>query len=79
MDEPEAYGLPNAANAVLPARNNNRGYLATLVTAVVGVIGGLIALRRRREPPPAAVTAAPAPVPAAAPAAEASTVDGDAP
>ncbi len=51
MDEPEAYGLPDAANAVLPSRNNALGYLATLATAVVGVIGGLIALRRRREPP----------------------------
>jgi formate dehydrogenase iron-sulfur subunit len=52
MDEPEAYRLPNAANAVLPSRNNERGYLATLVTAVVAVLGGLIALRRRREPRP---------------------------
>jgi len=50
MDEPEAYRLPNKANAVLPSRNNARGYLATLVTAVAGVVGGLIALRRRREP-----------------------------
>jgi len=50
MDEPEVYGLPNAANAVLPSRNNARGYLATLVTAALGVLGGLIALRRRREP-----------------------------
>jgi formate dehydrogenase iron-sulfur subunit len=57
MDKPEVYGLPNAENAVLPSRNNARGYLATLVTAVVAVVGGLIALRRRREPPavPAAV------------------------
>jgi formate dehydrogenase iron-sulfur subunit len=54
MDEPEAYRLPNAANAVLPSRNNERGYLATLVTAVLAVLGGLVALRRRREPPPAA-------------------------
>ena len=36
MDKPEAYGLPNAENAVLPSRNNARGYLATLVTAVAG-------------------------------------------
>jgi formate dehydrogenase iron-sulfur subunit len=61
MDEPEAYRLPNAANAVLPSRNNERGYLATLVTAVLAVIGGLVALRRRREPPAAA------PVPASRP------------
>jgi formate dehydrogenase iron-sulfur subunit len=52
MDEPEAYQLPSAANAVLPSRNNVGGYLATLVTAALGVLGGLIALRRRREPAP---------------------------
>jgi formate dehydrogenase iron-sulfur subunit len=49
MDEPEAYRLPNKANAVLPSRNNALGYLTTLVTGVLGVIGGLVALRRRRE------------------------------
>jgi formate dehydrogenase iron-sulfur subunit len=54
MDEPEAYRLPNAENAVLPSRNNARGYLATLATAALAVLGGLIALRRRREPAPAA-------------------------
>jgi formate dehydrogenase iron-sulfur subunit len=69
MDKPEAYGLPNAENAVLPSRNNAFGYLATLVTAVVGVVGGLIALRRRREPPPAAaVPATPEPVTVTEPA-----------
>ncbi len=52
MDKPEVYGLPNAENAVLPGRNNVRGYLATLVTAALGILGGLIALRRRREPTP---------------------------
>jgi formate dehydrogenase iron-sulfur subunit len=52
MDEPETYKLPNAANAKLPSRNNGRGYLATAITAVLAVIGGLIALRRRREPGP---------------------------
>ncbi len=52
MDKPEAYQLPNAANAVLPSRNNRNGYLATLVTAVLAVFGGLVALRRRREPSP---------------------------
>jgi formate dehydrogenase iron-sulfur subunit len=63
MDKPETYKLPNAEHAVLPSRNNAFGYLATLVTAAVGVVGGLIALRRRREPPPAAaVPAAPEPV-----------------
>jgi formate dehydrogenase iron-sulfur subunit len=58
MDEPEAYHLPSAKNAVLPSRNNARGYLATLVTAVLAVVGGLVALRRRREPKPAATTSA---------------------
>jgi formate dehydrogenase iron-sulfur subunit len=52
MDEPEAYKLPNTANAVLPGRNNPGGYLTGLVTAVLGVLGGLIALRRRGQPPP---------------------------
>jgi formate dehydrogenase iron-sulfur subunit len=59
MDEPEVYGLPNEANAVLPSRNNVGGYLATLVTAALGIIGGLIALRRRREPVPVAATPTP--------------------
>jgi formate dehydrogenase iron-sulfur subunit len=51
MDKPEAYKLPNAANAVLPGRNNAGGWLTGLVTAVLGVLGGLIALRRRGQPP----------------------------
>jgi formate dehydrogenase iron-sulfur subunit len=63
MDKPEAYRLPNAANAVLPSRNNERGYLATLVTAVLAVLGGLIALRRRREPKPPAGTPVAGPEP----------------
>lgn len=54
MDEPEAYRLPNKDNAHLPRRNNLGGYLGTLGTAVLGVLGGLIALRRRREPVAAA-------------------------
>jgi formate dehydrogenase iron-sulfur subunit len=58
MDKPEAYQMPNAENAVLPSRNNRPGYLTTLVTAVVAVVGGLIALRRRREPPPEPAPAA---------------------
>jgi formate dehydrogenase iron-sulfur subunit len=52
MDKPETYGLPNAANAVLPGRNNIGGYLGSLVTAVLGVFAALFALRergRRRE------------------------------
>jgi hypothetical protein len=52
MDEPEAYRLPSAANAVLPSRNNLGGYLTALITAVLAVFGALIALRRRREPSP---------------------------
>jgi formate dehydrogenase iron-sulfur subunit len=55
-DKPEAYRLPNAANATLPGRHNAGGWLTTAVTAVLGVLGGLIALRRRevspQEPPP---------------------------
>jgi formate dehydrogenase iron-sulfur subunit len=56
MDEPEAYRLPNAENAVLPRRNNLGGYLTVLVTAALGVLGGLVALRRRREPAAATAT-----------------------
>jgi formate dehydrogenase iron-sulfur subunit len=49
MDEPEAYNLPNAADAVLPSRNNIGGYLGAAVTAVLGILGGVIALRERRR------------------------------
>ena len=45
--EPETYGLPNTANAVLPSRNNARGYLATIATAVLGVLGAVFAFRNR--------------------------------
>jgi formate dehydrogenase iron-sulfur subunit len=51
MDKPEAYRLPNTANAVLPGRNNAGGWLTGAVTAVLGVLGGLIALRRRQVSP----------------------------
>jgi len=47
--KPETYGLPNAANAVLPSRNNFRSYLGSLVTAVLGVVGAVIAFRTRGE------------------------------
>jgi len=47
MDKPEAYGLPNADNAGLPSRNNVGGYIGALVTAVLGVIAGIVAFRRR--------------------------------
>jgi len=49
MDKPETYGLPNAANAGLPSRNNVGGYLGALVTAVLGVFAGIVAFRRRGE------------------------------
>jgi formate dehydrogenase iron-sulfur subunit len=47
MDKPEAYKLPNAANAVLPQRNNLGGYLGVFVTAVLGLLGAVIARRQR--------------------------------
>src|SRR5215204_5677054 len=49
MDKPEAYKLPNAKNAVLPSRNNIGGYLGGAVTAVLGLLAGVIALRERRR------------------------------
>jgi formate dehydrogenase iron-sulfur subunit len=49
MDTPETYGLPNAKNAVLPQRNNLGGYLGGLVTAVLGVLAAVIALRERQR------------------------------
>jgi formate dehydrogenase iron-sulfur subunit len=49
MDEPEAYKLPNQANAVLPSRNNVGGYLGIVGTAIVGLFGAIIALRERRR------------------------------
>jgi formate dehydrogenase iron-sulfur subunit len=49
MDKPEAYKLPNAANAVLPGRNNAGGYLGVLVTAVLGIFAALIARRERNR------------------------------
>ncbi len=49
MDPPEVYGLPNTESAVLPSRNNGPGYLGVVGTAVLGVVGGLIAFRKRRQ------------------------------
>jgi len=46
-DTPEAYGMPDKANAVLPRRNNLLGYLGSLVTAAVAVFGALVAFRNR--------------------------------
>jgi formate dehydrogenase iron-sulfur subunit len=48
MDKPEVYKLPNAANAVLPKRNNLGGYLGVLGTAVLALFGAVIALREGR-------------------------------
>ncbi len=48
MDTPETYGLPNAANATLPSRNNVPGYLGGAVTAIVGLIAGVLAFRSAR-------------------------------
>jgi formate dehydrogenase iron-sulfur subunit len=47
MDKPETYRLPNQQNAVLPRRNNRRGYLTSLVTAALGILAGAVALRFR--------------------------------
>src|SRR5262249_35857728 len=46
-DKPEVYGLPPTESAVLPSRNNARGYLGALVTAVLGVVGAVFAFRER--------------------------------
>jgi formate dehydrogenase iron-sulfur subunit len=48
MDTPETYNLPDAANAVLPRRNNRGGYLGLLATAVLALFGAVIALREGR-------------------------------
>jgi formate dehydrogenase iron-sulfur subunit len=47
MDKPETYKLPDAENAVLPQRNNLGGYLGVVGTAVLGLVGAVIALRNR--------------------------------
>ena len=84
MDEPEKYKLPNAENAVLPRRNNLGGYLGVLGTAILAVVGGLVALRRRRQPAVATpkgseptVDAASAGPPAPAPEPRTDTETGD--
>ncbi len=48
MDRPETYGLPNAGNAKLPSRNNVPGYLGGAVTAVLGLLAGVLAFRSAR-------------------------------
>jgi len=84
MDEPEKYKLPNAENAVLPRRNNLGGYLGVLGTAILAVVGGLVALRRRRQPavatpkgPEPTADAASAGPPAPAPEPRTETETGD--
>src|SRR5262249_25565869 len=46
-DAPEAYKLPATEHAVLPSRNNVKSYLGSLVTAVLGVVGAVVAFRSR--------------------------------
>ncbi|HZP96961.1 MAG TPA: 4Fe-4S dicluster domain-containing protein [Candidatus Limnocylindria bacterium] len=48
MDTPETYDLPNAENAKLPSRNNVPGYLGGAVTAVAGLVAGVLAFRSSR-------------------------------
>ncbi len=48
MDKPETYGLPNSANATLPSRNNVPGYIGGAVTAVLGLVAGVLAFRSSR-------------------------------
>ena len=48
MDDPETYKLPNAANAKLPSRNNVPGYVGGAVTAVLGLLAGVLAFRSSR-------------------------------
>src|SRR6058998_2356010 len=47
-DKPEVYQLPNAENAVVPRRNNRAGYLGSLATALLGIVGALVAFRVQR-------------------------------
>jgi formate dehydrogenase iron-sulfur subunit len=56
MDKPEAYGLPNKENAVLPSRNNVAGYLGAFFVAVVGVLAGMVSFRRGTTVAPAPST-----------------------
>ena len=48
MDKPEVYKLPNAQNAMLPSRNNLAGYAGGFVTAVIGLVAGVLAFRSNR-------------------------------
>ncbi len=48
MDTPETYDLPSAGNATLPSRNNVPGYLGGAVTAIAGLVAGVLAFRSAR-------------------------------
>jgi formate dehydrogenase iron-sulfur subunit len=48
MDKPEVYKLPNEQNAVLPKRNNLPGYAGGVLTAVAGLVAGVLAFRSNR-------------------------------
>jgi formate dehydrogenase iron-sulfur subunit len=72
MDKPEAYKLPSVKSAVLPQRNNLGGYLGILGTAVLGLVGAVIALRNR------GVAARPAAGPPAGPPPETPPEGGEA-
>jgi len=48
MDKPEVYKLPNEQNAVLPSRNNLPGYAGAVVTAIAGLVAGVLAFRSNR-------------------------------
>ena len=52
MNKPEVYGLPNAANAGLPSRNNFGGYLNAFIVAALGVFAGMRAFRKRSPDDP---------------------------
>jgi formate dehydrogenase iron-sulfur subunit len=52
MDEPEVYNLPDERNDLLPGRNNVTGYLGVLLTAILGVLGAIIARRERNREEP---------------------------
>jgi formate dehydrogenase iron-sulfur subunit len=48
MDKPEVYDLPAAGRAQLPKANNMPGYLGGAVTAIAGLVGGILAFRSAR-------------------------------
>jgi len=48
MDKPEVYDLPSAGSAALPSSNNIPGYLGGAVTAIAGLVAGVLAFRSAR-------------------------------